>query len=293
MKNTRIILRKKVSETKTFHELAISLHGLYCNVTGFLHTLPDFYIIGTAKGGTSSLFDYLIQHPDIISPIGKELHYFEELYHRGKNWYKVCFPLRTYKLFKKDLITGEATPRYLDHPHVPTRIKNLTPNAKFIIMLRNPIERAFSHYNMVINNRRNFESLSFEDAISKEKERIDSEYKRMVDDPNYHSHNYYIYGYLDRGIYVKKIKNWLSVFPRKQFLFIKSEEFFENPDKIYQNVLEFLGRKNFHLNNYNPKKVGKYKKREINPATRRMLEKFFEPYNEELSKLLKIDFNWN
>lgn len=293
MKNKRIILRKKVSKSKTLHEKAISLHSLYCNITGFLHVLPNFYIIGTAKGGTSSLFDYLIQHPDVISPIGKELHFFEELYKRGSNWYKVCFPTKIQRLFKKNFITGEATPRYIDHPQVPKRINNLTPNAKFIVMLRNPIDRAFSHYSMIINGKSSsLEPLPFEDAILKESERIKGEFEKMESESTYSSDKYWAYAYQDRGLYAKKLKRWMKIFSPEKFFIIQSEEFFRNPDVIYNQTLKFLGLRHYNLSNYEPVKVGKYKS-QLKSETREFLSAYFKPYNEELFQLIGRRFDWD
>jgi len=151
-------LRGKLSKYEKVHAAAISAHNVYCSLTGSFHSLPDFYIIGAAKCGTTSLYQYLIRHPSVNPGIGKEIHYFEELYYRGENWYRACFPFEFQKFFSKlthneIMMSGDSTPRYIDHPLVPNRINKLTPNAKFIVMLRNPIDRAFSHYNMNIKHK--------------------------------------------------------------------------------------------------------------------------------------------
>jgi len=165
---TRRLVRHKLDKHKKLQKLTTQIYLKYCNITGFAHVIPDFLIIGFPKCGTTSLYEYLLQHPDIHPPIGKEIDYFDRLYSRGRNWYKVRFPTVFKKnIFTKvlgrDFLTGEATPRYMIHPHALNRIKKILPKAKFIILLRNPIDRAFSHYNM--NFRNGYENLSFEQDI--------------------------------------------------------------------------------------------------------------------------------
>ena len=150
-------MRHKLEKYPKLQKLVTFVYMKYCGATGFLHVKPDFYIIGFAKCGTTSLFEYLISHPNIHPPKGKEIDFFDRLYSRGINWYKVGFPFTIQKFiekvfFRKKFLTGEATPRYIEHPHAINRIKQTTPNAKFIILLRNPIDRAFSQHNMNVKN---------------------------------------------------------------------------------------------------------------------------------------------
>lgn len=290
----RRLIRGKLSNHQNLHTAAISAHNVYCSLTGPLHSLPDFYIIGAAKCGTTSLYQYLIRHPSVNPGIGKELHYFEELYYRGENWYRACFPFKLQKLFSKlnhneIMISGDSTPRYIDHPLVPDRINKLTPNAKFIVMLRNPVDRAFSHYNMNIKHK--YEKLSFEDAIESEPDRIKGELEEMKKTGKV-SHKYYLYAYLDRGIYVKRIKEWMKIFPKKNFLIIRSEDFFENPSIHYKQALEFLNLSKYELEQYGTHMKGRYKEKQIDSKTVEKLESFFKPHNDELSLFLKRDFNW-
>ena len=275
--------------------MGVSLHRKYCTLTGFLHVLPDFYVIGAAKCGTSSLYDYLIKHPSIQPVVIKEIRYFGKYYNRGLNWYRVCFPFRFQKYYvknilKKDFLTGEATPRYLDNPHVPGRIKQITPNAKFIALLRNPIDRAYSHHNMMFNG--GDETLSFEDAIKKEEERTHEEFKKMENDGNYYSDKYFQQAFLHRGIYVDKLKQWMKVFPKEQFLIIQSEEFFNNTPTEYNKILKFLGLPEWELTDYKGVGMGKYKSK-LDPTTRKELIEFFRPHNERLYEFLGTRFDWD
>ena len=168
---TRKYIRHKLDKHKKLQNLSTSLYLKYCNLVGPLHVLPNFMIIGFPKCGTTSLYDYLTQHPQITPPLGKEIDFFDRLYERGVNWYRVRFPGKAYNFFKhtasnKKIFTGEATPRYVFHPLALQRIKKLIPDSKFIILLRNPIDRAYSHYNMNFQN--GYEYRTFEDAIEHE-----------------------------------------------------------------------------------------------------------------------------
>ena len=292
--NFRRTLRNKLKKYHKLHNAVISIHDTYCSLTGFMHMLPDFYIIGAAKCRTTSLYQYLIQHPSVNSGIGKEIHYFEELYYRGENWYRACFPFKLQKTFSQlnnsSFIIGDSTPRYIDHPHVPKRIQKLTPNAKFIVMLRNPIDRAFSHYNM--NLKHQYESLSFEEAVKAEPERIMGEFEKM-EKIGKTSDNYYLYAYLDRGIYVDRLKLWMNVFPKKNFLIIKSEDFFDDTSNQYNMVLKFLGLPHLKLEKFKPHMIGKYKEKQIDTKLRTQLKEFFKPHNEELYKFLGINYHWD
>ena len=293
---TREFLRPKLAKHKKFYNFARALERTYKNLTGFAHVLPDFYIIGAQKCGTSALYDYLVQHPNIHPCTTKEPRFFDKYYHRGINWYKSCFPLKIKKnletkLFHRKFLTGEATERYLEHPHVPKRLKNLTPNAKIIIILRNPIDRAYSHYNMRHNSKK--EELSFEEAIEKESQRTKNEYELMLNDENYYSFDYFHHSYLDRSIYVDKIQNWMKIFPKNQFLILQSEPFFKNPDETYQKVLEFLQLPKWQLKKYEKIGSGKYSNPKMKSETRSKLSKYFRPHNEKLFKLLNMTYDWN
>jgi len=295
--NTKTILREKYLEKHPLaHKLTTSLYLKYCRVNGPLHVLPDYYIIGVVKGGTTSLHDYLIQHPCIQPPIGKEIDYFGQLYYREQYWYRSSFPYKIQKFFaqkiqKKDFLTGEATPRYIEHPNVPERIKRLTPNAKFIVLLRNPIDRAYSHHNMSMT--RKHETLPFEEAINKEQGRIQGEYEKMKKDYRYYNWTYYLFAYKEHGKYIERLQRWMKIFPRKQFKIIKSEDLFENPSTIYAEILEFLNLPKWDLSEYPALKKRKYQKPNMNPETRKKLSEFFKPYNEKLYRFLGTDFGWD
>ena len=159
---TRNSYKKNISQHKKIKNLTLFFHQKYCTLTGPFHLLPDYLIIGAQKCGTGSLYRYLNQHPRIKSGITKEVRFFDKYYNRGINWYRVFFPFKD--LLGRKYLTGDATPRYLDHPHAPKRVKEIIPNVKFIVLLRNPIDRAYSMYNMRVSRGR--ETHSFEESLA-------------------------------------------------------------------------------------------------------------------------------
>ena len=121
-------------------------------------TKPNFLIIGAQRCGTTSLYNYLIQHPQIVPSSKKEVHFFDLNFHLGQSWYEKHFPE-----VSDNILTGEASPYYIFHPLCPKRIFDYDPSVKLIVILRNPIDRAYSHYRHIV--RLGHEPLKFEDAL--------------------------------------------------------------------------------------------------------------------------------
>lgn len=212
--------------------------------------VPDFIIIGAQKSGTTSLFNYLRQHPGTALPEQKEIHFFDKQYQKGAEWYFNHFP-------DLNKITGEATPYYLYHPYAAKRIANICPKAKLIVLLRNPIDRAYSHFYM--EKYRNREPLpAFEDAIKAEHERLEKEKKKLAQDPFYNSPVHQNHSYLDRGNYYLQVKQWLNCFPKENFIFLKSEDFFRHTDKVLESVFGFLGLPSQKIHNLKPTRQNHY-----------------------------------
>ena len=292
--SNRIKLGNWLRGHETTLSIAHRLNKLYYTTTGSIHTLPDFLIIGAARSGTTSLYEYLIQHPCIMPGVGKEIYFFDKKFDQGVNWYKSFFPttMAKSKLEKKQrtkCLTGEATPRYLHYPHAPKRVFNLVPNVKLIVLLRNPIDRSYSHYQMEVDS--GHEELSFEDAIDQEKQKIVHDMKKMEKDENFYSVNFYRKSYLDRGIYADQLKRWFEFFPKEQFLIIQSEDLYSNTPKVYEKVLKFLDLPKFELNSFKAHRMRKYSN--INTETRKKLIDYFKPHNEQLYQLLDRNFGWN
>jgi hypothetical protein len=262
--------------------------------TAPLRVLPDLIIIGTQKGGTSSLYEYLGQHPWIFPALKKEVHFFDTgNFARGLDWYRAHFNLNLQKRYANksgrcNPITGEASPYYLFHPHAAERVARILPKARIIVMLRNPVDRALSHYCHQVRKGR--EPLTFEAAIAVESERLRGEYERMLRDETYYSYACWAYSYLARGLYADQLSAWFKVFPKKQFLFIKSEDFFSNPCASFKQTLRFLELPEIGLREYNKKNAGTYTS--MSMETRQKLSQYFEPHNKRLYDLLHTDLAW-
>lgn len=251
------------------------------------HALPAFLIIGAQKAGTTSLASYLAAHPSVVSPKWKEVHFFDLNYTRGVEWYRSHFPVGARRRLGsgfqgRRLLAGDATPYYILHPRAPFRAWQLIPAARIIILLRDPVVRAYSHYHHEV--RLGKESLSFDEAIAAEPSRIAGEVQRLEAEPAYESFNYQHFTYLERGIYSDQIHRWLNYFRPDQFLVLSSEEFFEKPADGYRKVLQFLGLPQWELPAYPAEHVGSYPP--MPAATRQHLLDYYAPHNRTLRKHL-------
>jgi hypothetical protein len=249
---------------------------------------PSFLIIGCQKCGTTSLYNYLIQHPNVAAAKKKEIHFFDFHYGHGYEWYKKHFPAPNGSKDNKRLITGEATPYYVFHPHVPSRAKESLPNIKLILLLRDPVERAFSHYKYHV--KLNIEPLSFEEAVKTETERTAGEWEKMLRDGRYQSYNLQMYSYLARGVYFSQLERWFAHFPREQILLLKSEELFNNPERVFSDAVHFLDLPDHRLESYkkfNPSKIDS-----IPISTQQYLRNYFRPHNYRLYELIGRDLAW-
>jgi hypothetical protein len=255
--------------------------------TTYFRPLPDFIIVGAQKSGTSSLYYYLTQHPKIITASKKEIHFFDKNFMKGIKWYRKHFPLSV--RFSKETITGEASPYYLFHPRVAQRISQTLPNVKIIVLLRNPTERAISHYWHEVREGR--EKYSMVKAFKKESQRLKGEKERIVTDKDYNSFNYPKFSYLKRGIYTPQLKEYFKYFDKCNVKIIKSEIFFKNPQKTCNEIAAFLGLNPFQLQN---KKV--YNMGTRDESTEKyiieMLNNYYEKPNKDLSKLLGGEIKW-
>src|SRR5437660_4703703 len=205
--------------------------------------LPDFIIIGTQRGGTTSLYYYLTEHPGIARALMKEVHFFDDNFTEGLNWYRAQFPSSLQKYYaerirKEHFITGESSPYYLFYPHAPKRISELVPQAKLIVLLRNPVDRAYSHH--WLGTLEGKETLPFEEAIQREEERMAGEHEKILADEHYESFNHRFFSYLARGIYVDQLQHWMNFYPKEQFLILKSEDLYKDTAAVVQQALEFI-----------------------------------------------------
>lgn len=288
-------LKDKVDSDSSIYPYAKSLYRAYCNFAGPFHILPDFIIFGVSRSGTTSLYQYLSQHPNIEPCAIKEPHFFDQYYHRGTNWYRMNFPSKWQKFVltkfeNKKFITGEATGAYLQNPHAPKRIHNQNPNMKLILLLRNPVDRALSHYKRKWKN--GSEKLSFEEATEQEQSRIEGEMEKMEKNDKYFSHIYHRLSYITTGLYVIRLKRWLKYFSMKQILILQNEEFLRDPQKVYDQTIEFLDLPKWKLSNYH-KSSKQDLQMDMKPKTRKKLLKYCKSFNEELYSLIGKRFDWD
>lgn len=263
--------------------------------TGALRVLPDFLIIGVMKGGTTSLYDYLNQHPSIYPAFHKEIHYFSGLYASGETWYRAHFKTRFYKNYvlrrlKKDFLTGEATPGYLTNCFAAERAAKLVPQAKIIALLRNPVDRAYSHYYHNIRTGKP-ETLSFEEAIEKDAERWAREKQGMHESTRRVLSQYSAYAYLERGLYAERLKSWFDHYPKDQILILKSEDLYTDPRSVVDQTFRFLGVAPHELKKYSKFNEGVYGA-PLKPELRKRLGEYFAPHNRKLYALVGRDFGW-
>lgn len=249
--------------------------------------LPDFVIIGAQKCGTTMLYKTLRRHPNVRPASTKEVHYFDLNFDKGIDWYRAHFP-QPAPGEGEEFITGEASPYYLFHPHAAARLARTIPRAKLILLLKNPVDRAYSHYQHRV--RKGIETLGFEEALDAEGQRLHGEVERMMEDESYHGFNHQHFSYLSRGVYVDQIPPWSGFFGRDQLLILKSEDLFDRPSDNLGHVLEFLKLPQWRPEAFNVRTQGRYEP--MDPAIRRRLEEHFAPHNRRLYEYLGTDFGW-
>jgi hypothetical protein len=266
----------------------------YAWLTSRGRVLPDFLIIGTQRGGTTSLYKYLVQHPNLSHALTKELRFFDLNYHRGMSWYRSRFPSRRHRETVRrrrgvELMVGEASPDYMFDPHAPARVARDLPEAKLIVLLRDPVDRAYSHYWHQFKRRH--ESLSFPEAVAAEPQRLAGELERTLADPSYVSFERHHHSYLARGIYVDQLAAWMELIPRNRFLIERSEDFFQDPPAVFDRVLEFLNLPEHRLTEYET--FNAFSSGEMDPELRARLVEYFRPHNRRLYEFLDRDFGWD
>jgi hypothetical protein len=263
---------------------------------GRSRVLPDFIIVGAAKSGTSSLYHWLSKHPAVAPASTKEVHFFDYNSYRTADWYRAHFPLeRDRDAYERDhgqrFITGEASASYISHRWVPYRVAQMLPHVKLIVALRNPIDRAYSQFQM--SRREGHEPLAtFEEALAWEGERLAPEVRQSETDPRYNSWPLGIWSYLHRSRYAEQLERWFDFFPREQFLFIKAEEMFGGPARTLEIVDDFLGLPH-HVPAELPRILDGGAYAALPDDTRANLGAYFRPHNERLYELTGIDFAWN
>ena len=225
-------------------------------MTRKIRKLPDFIIIGTAKSGTTSLYNYLKQHPDIIGSKVKEIHFFDSKFSKGINWYKMFFPLiSTRKL------TFEATANYYTYTDIPERIRNMNGNTKLIMIFREPLARAYSHWNEVYLSG---------------------------SDNNFFAESGFLDFYLHESRYEVFLEKWFEYFSPSSFLFLKAEDLFLLPQSCIDKICIFLKIKqvkNIKFKKYN------YKGSQLDEGTRDKFESHFKNTYDYMKRIANISWS--
>lgn len=193
---------------------------------------PDALGIGVQKGGTTTLHHLLQSHPEVFLPDCKEVHYFSKHYAEGPQWYA-----RQFAEAPAGSLCMEITPYYVFHPMVPERVRQLLPQARLILLLRDPVERTLSQ--LFHSCRLGFETLPPEQALAAELERLAGA-EAVLSRPDGLHPSHQEHSYVSRSRYEQQLQRWRSWFPDEQLLLLRSEDLFARPDWAWSRLQEFL-----------------------------------------------------
>lgn len=265
--------------------------------TASARPLPDFLVVGTKRGGTTSLWNWLLQHPQVLAPFPrvqrlKSSHFFYQHYGNGLDWYRGFFPLATTRLILgrgRPVVSGEASPYYLYDPRVADRIRTHLPDVKIVMLLRDPVERAYSHFRE--RTHEGVESLGFAEALAAEPGRVAGEVERMLREPLYYSRPHDWYSYRGRGEYTEQVLRFQRAFPADQLLILRSETLYTEQQRSFDQVTDHLGIARFALPD--PKRHNYHPHSTMPAEVRADLVAHYRPHNESLYQLLGQDLGWS
>jgi hypothetical protein len=256
--------------------------------------LPGFLIVGAQRCGTTSMYRTLSQHPAVLKAVlHKGVHYFDTGYAHGLAWYQGHFPLRARAALVRRAtgevpLTFESSPYYMFHPLAAQRICRDLPGVKLLVLVRDPVERAYSAHAHEL--ARGYETEPFERALELEDERLAGEAERIVSRPGYLSHSHQHHAYRTRGHYADQLERLAELFGRDRVHVVDSGRFFADPKPVYDGVLEFLGLRHrgypvFERHNARPRSA-------MPQALRAGLGEHFLPHDERLTRWLGGPPSW-
>lgn len=259
---------------------------------------PDFLVIGAKRGGTTSLWRYLKDHPGVMDLFPrpqnvKGTYFFDEGFAEGTDWYLSHFPTRRARERRAEElgyrpVAGEATPYYLYHPWAPVRARQVVPDALVVALLRDPVERAFSHWK---ERRRHTERLGFAEALAAEPERLAGEESLILADPTYRSFAHRHESYVAQGCYAPMLERWFDAFGRDRVVVGISEEFYAAPQEFMGSLWERLGLPSFEL-----PEVAAHNAETSSPMdteVRAQLVRTLRPHIEQVEELLGRSLPWS
>lgn len=264
------------------------------STTSALRVLPDYLIVGAKRSGTTSLHKYVVDHPAVHAPnVPKSSHFFDVQFARGWCWYRSHFPTvfrREWerRVHHRQLLVGEASPYYVFHPLALERIAAALPNVRLILLARDPVDRAYSHYHYEV--ARGFEVETIDRALDLEPERLAGEVERIRADPAYDSFPLRHHSYASRGLYIEQVQRLWALFPKEHVLVLCSEGLFTDPHAAMRLVTDFLGLEPLATQTFGRHKANTY--RDMAERVRRRLAEHFAEPNQRLYRALGVDFGW-
>jgi hypothetical protein len=293
----RAVKKRTPAPLKTLGRRSLRRLG---TATAATRPMPDFLVIGTKRGGTTSIWNWLLAHPGVLPmfPAVQQLkspHYFDISYARGEDWYRSHFPTqRARERAGRHLgyrpVVGESSPYYMFHPAAPGRVHAAVPDVRLVVLLRDPVKRAYSNY----WERRGsgFEPLpTFAEAVEAEESRLAGEAERLIADPTYYSLDHDCHSYLARGRYLEHLRPWLELFPRERLLVLLSEDLYADPVGALARTHRFLG-----LPVLPPPRVPHHNRLTvdpIDPGLARTLRDYYRPHNQALAADLGMELPWD
>jgi len=241
-------------------------------LTARKRALPDFIIIGAARAGSTHLFHTLKSHPQVHTGRVKELHFFDkdENYNRGEMYYRSRFPLT--RNIKPGHVVIEATPKYVYDKNTPLRLKTVVPDAKLILLLRNPTERTISNY--FHNVSRGYEKRSLKEIF--------------LDNNNFSDEEI-----VARSLYVEQLERYSDYIKQKKILLLKSEDLFHHREETLNKVCNYM---DIEENNFSKKEVTHHAvprtENKDMDRVKEILDDYFAPFNDNLNQRWDFDIYW-
>jgi hypothetical protein len=243
-------------------------------ITQCIRRMPDYCIIGGQKCGTDSIYYYLSSHLGVRRSVIKEINYFSKHFEKGSAWYRSNFPINCGRRF----ITGEGSTMYLYSSDAPMRMLSEVPRIKLIVMLRDPVDRAISHYYHRLRSGKETRSIGDAFASALEHARRDEFVSGTETD------------YLSYGNYAMHLKQWVSVFTPENLMVIQAEEYFSAPESVYERICCYLEIGYVKSADQIKMNAGSYDNQELDFISE--LKDYFRPLNEALYSMDQIKFRW-
>lgn len=268
----------------TARRVALAGGDVLGRATSSRRALPTFLIIGSQRCGTTTLFKTLIQHPCVLGPtLRKGVHYFDLRPNESLSWYQSHFPTasRTERLERRTgtpTQVGESSPYYMWHPLGPERISRALPGVKVLMLLRDPVERAYSAH--AHERARGYETEDFTASLALEDKRLEGQAEQLATGAVERSIHHQHHAYVQRGEYIDQLLRVEATLGREKMLVIDSQDFWSAPESLWPSIQSFLQLPD------RPVLFERHNARSRAPMpddVRRELNTHFEPFDERLA----------